>query len=76
MINQALDRLEVGRLKNQVMDTDVMYQKLKYLPEEQHASLDELCDIYKIKKSDRHTASGDAFITGFTGIPECERNSR
>ena len=63
MINQALDRLNVGTLKNQAMDTDVMYQKLKYLPYEQHTSLDELCDIYKIKKSDRHTASGDAFIT-------------
>lgn len=63
MINQALDRLDVGTLKNQVMDTDVMYQKLKSLPQEQQSSLDELCDIYKIKKSDRHTASGDAFIT-------------
>ena len=30
MINQALDRLDVGTLKNQAMDTDVMYQKLKY----------------------------------------------
>ncbi|TXI65950.1 MAG: 3'-5' exonuclease, partial [Flavobacterium sp.] len=58
MINQALDRLNVGTLKNQAMDTDVMYQKLKYLPYEQQAALDELCDIYKIKKSDRHTASG------------------
>lgn len=63
MINQALNRLDVGKLENQAMDTDVMYQKLKYLPQEQHSSLDELCDIYKIKKSDRHTASGDAFIT-------------
>jgi DNA polymerase-3 subunit epsilon len=63
MINQDLARLEVGKLKNQAMDTDVMYQKLKYLPQEQHSSLDELCDIYKIRKSDRHTASGDAFIT-------------
>jgi len=63
MINQGLARLEVGKLKNQAMDTDVMYQKLKYLPQEQHSSLDELCDIYKIRKSDRHTASGDAFIT-------------
>lgn len=63
MINQALDRLNVGTLKNQAMDTDVMYQKLKNLPYEQHTSLDELCDIYKIKKSDRHTASGDAYIT-------------
>ena len=63
MINQGLARLEVGKLKNQAMDTDVMYQKLKYLPQEQQSSLDELCDIYKIRKSDRHTASGDAFIT-------------
>ena len=63
MINQALDRLNVGKLENQAMDTDVMYQKLKSLPQEEQSSLDELCDIYKIKKSDRHTASGDAFIT-------------
>ena len=63
MINQALDRLDLGKLQNQAMDTDVMYQKLKSLPQEQQSSLDELCDIYKIKKSDRHTASGDAFIT-------------
>lgn len=63
MINQALNRLDVGKLKNQVMDTDVMYQKLKYLPQEEHYSLDELCTIYKIRKSDRHTASGDSFIT-------------
>ncbi len=63
MINQALNRLDVGKLQNQAMDTDIMYQKLKYLPQEQHSSLDELCDIYKIKKYDKHKASGDAFIT-------------
>lgn len=63
MINQGLDRLDVGKLKNQAMDTDIMYQKLKHLPYEQHSTLDELCTIYKIRKSDRHTASGDAFIT-------------
>jgi DNA polymerase-3 subunit epsilon len=63
MINQALERLNVGTLKNQAMDTDVMYYKLKHLPYDQQTSLDDLCDIYKIKKSDRHTASGDAFIT-------------
>jgi DNA polymerase-3 subunit epsilon len=63
MINQGLARLGVGKLKNEFMDTEVMYQKLNYLPQEQHSSLDELCDIYKIRKSDRHTASGDAFLT-------------
>lgn len=63
MVNQALRRLEVGKLKNQYMDTDIMYQKLKHYSSEEHTSLDELCDVFKIKKSDRHTASGDAFIT-------------
>jgi DNA polymerase III subunit epsilon len=63
LINEALDRLNLGTIKNQYMDTDAMYQKLKHLPFEEHQSLDELCDIYKIRKSDRHTASGDAFIT-------------
>ena len=63
MINQGLTQLGVGKLKNEFMDTEVMYQKLNYLSQEQHSSLDELCDIYKIRKSDRHTASGDAFLT-------------
>ncbi len=63
MINAALKRVEAGKLKNEFMDTDAMYQKLKQLPIEEHHSLDQLCDIYKIRKSDRHTASGDSFIT-------------
>lgn len=63
MINQALKRLDLGKLKNQYMDTDIMYQKLKHFPSDEHTTLDELCDVFKIKKSDRHTASGDAFIT-------------
>lgn len=63
MINRALDRLEVGKLKNQLMDTDAMYRKLKNLQDDQHSSLDELCKLYKIPLKDRHTASGDAFLT-------------
>lgn len=63
MINEALNRLDAGKLKNQYMDTDIMYQKLKHFPAEQHTSLDELCTIFKIRKTDRHTSSGDAYIT-------------
>ena len=63
MINQALNRMNLGTLKNEYMDTDIMYQKLKHFQQDQHTSLDELCDVYKIRKSDRHTASGDAYIT-------------
>lgn len=63
MINEALDRLDAGRIKNQYMDTNIMYQKLKHFPEEQHTSLDELCTVFNIRKTDRHTSSGDAYIT-------------
>lgn len=63
MINIALERLEVGKLKNQIMDTDAMYRKLKNLQDDQHSSLDELCKLYKIPMKDRHTAHGDAFMT-------------
>lgn len=63
MVNAALQRMGLGKLKNRSMDTDIMYQKNKGLPEDQHFSLDELCQIFKIEKSDRHTAAGDAFIT-------------
>lgn len=63
MINQALKRLNVGKLKNDNIDTDAMYQKFKGLQADQHSTLDELCNVLKVEKSDRHTASGDAFIT-------------
>jgi DNA polymerase-3 subunit epsilon len=63
MINEGLKRMGLGKLKNRSIDTDVMYQKFKGLQEDQHSGLDELCGIFKIQKSDRHTAIGDAYIT-------------
>jgi DNA polymerase-3 subunit epsilon len=63
MINEALKRMGLGKLKNKSIDTDAMYQKFKGLQEEQHTGLDELCGIFKIQSSDRHTAIGDAYIT-------------
>jgi DNA polymerase-3 subunit epsilon len=63
MINEILKRRGLGKLKNRSIDTDVMYQKFKGLQEDQHSGLDELCGIFKIEKSDRHTAIGDAYIT-------------
>ncbi|MGV3459376.1 MAG: PolC-type DNA polymerase III [Flavobacterium sp.] len=63
MLNQALKRLDLGRIKNPLMDTNVLYQRWKDLPDDKHLSLDELCDALKVRKSDRHTASGNAYIT-------------
>lgn len=63
MINQALKRLDLGRLKNPVMDTNTLYQRWKDIPEGNNVTLDELCDAVKISKSERHTAAGNAYTT-------------
>lgn len=68
MINRALQRHGLGVLKNRFLDTGVLFSKTKHLvyrsqQKHIHYSLDDLCDDLKISKSDRHTASGDAFIT-------------
>ena len=63
MINQALKRLDLGRLKNPLMDTNALYQRWKGLPSETQTSLDEVCDALKIDKSDRNTAWGNAYTT-------------
>ncbi len=67
MINSALQRHGLGSLKNTFLDTAVLFRNTKHLvylnDQNKRYSLDELCNDLKISKSDRHTASGDAFIT-------------
>ncbi|MDR7371566.1 3'-5' exonuclease [Flavobacterium aquidurense] len=60
MLNSALERLDCGRLKNEALDVDVMYRKLTDVNDKQF-SLDDLCEIYKIPKSDRNSSSEDAY---------------
>ncbi|TDD74902.1 3'-5' exonuclease [Flavobacterium caseinilyticum] len=62
MINEALEKLDCGRLKNEALDVDVMHRKLTDANDKQF-SLDELCKIYNIPKSDRNSASEDAYKT-------------
>ena len=63
MINHALKRLELGRLKNPIMDTKALFLRWKEVPDDRPITLDEVCDALKIKKSDRLTASGNAYTT-------------
>ncbi|UWY27143.1 3'-5' exonuclease [Flavobacterium sp. TR2] len=63
MLNAALERLDCGRLKNEALDVDVMYRKLTDINDKQF-SLDDLCGIYKIPKSDRNSSSEDAYRIG------------
>jgi DNA polymerase-3 subunit epsilon len=60
MINAALERMGCGRLKNEALDIDIMHRKLNDISNKQF-SLDELCQIYKIPKSDRNSSSEDAY---------------
>mgnify|MGYP006143960297 CR=1 FL=1 len=63
MINQALKRLDLGRLRNPIMDTNVLYQRWKNLGEDTAFTLDEVCESLKVKKSDRHSAASNAYTT-------------
>ncbi|MBO3117565.1 3'-5' exonuclease [Winogradskyella sp. DF17] len=63
MINAGLKRMGLPKLKNKVLDTGVLFQKTKLDLSKPHFSLDELANRFNIPLHDRHTASGDAFIT-------------
>ena len=66
MIDEALIRNGLGRLRNKYLDTNSLFKKSKHLLYRDHLknyTLDELCEELKVNKSDRHTAIGDALIT-------------
>ncbi|NRA91419.1 MAG: 3'-5' exonuclease [Psychroserpens sp.] len=63
MINEGLARLDLPKLRNKVIDTGALYRKTKYIKEHKHYSLDDLCKMFNLVMHDRHTASGDAFLT-------------
>ena len=65
MINAGLKRMGLPKLKNKVLDTGILYKKTDLCKDKaKHFSLDYLSKQFKLKKHDRHTASGDAFLTG------------
>jgi len=65
IINKTLERNGLGKLQNKCLDTGILFKATKHLVNiiHKHYTLDDLCDELKIPKNDRHTASGDAFIT-------------
>lgn len=67
MINKALERHGLPKLKNKTLDTAVLYQKsllmTTLLDKKEHYTLDDLADKFNISKEDRHTAIGDSYIT-------------
>lgn len=60
MINESLDKLSCGRLKNEALDIEVMYKKLHDINDKNY-SLDELSNLFKLPKTDRISTTDDAY---------------
>lgn len=60
MINASLERLDCGRLKNEALDIDIMYRKLKDISDKQF-SIEELSDLFKLPKSNTKSSSKEAY---------------
>lgn len=60
MINESLEKLACGRLKNEALDIEVMYKKLHDI-NDKNFSLDELSSQYKISTTERISTTDDAF---------------
>ncbi|MCV6629958.1 MAG: 3'-5' exonuclease [Flavobacteriaceae bacterium] len=64
MINLALKRMGLPKLKNKAIDTAFMYKESSFCKNQYSPiNLDVLSKKFHIPKHDRHTASGDAYIT-------------
>ena len=60
MINDVLEKMECGKLKNEALDIEIMNQKLLDITNKSF-SLDDLIKLYKIPQSERNSASDDAY---------------
>lgn len=66
MINRILKENGGGKLQNKVIDTGYLARRVTIKTQAERRGtygLDNLCRLYHIPMSDRHTAAGDAFIT-------------
>lgn len=78
ILDEALKRNFGVKLKNKTLDTATLEKRLKSSVAYQQnveppASLDALCEKYRIEMGERHTAAGDAFITGLVFMKQLAR---
>jgi DNA polymerase-3 subunit epsilon len=59
LINEALEKLYCGRLKNEALDIEIMYRKWK--DADGQFTLDELCTVFKLPKIEKSSASEEAY---------------
>lgn len=77
MINAALKRNGLPKLKNKSLDTESLYTRTLLISTVVHKkerySLDDLAKRFSISRKDRHTALGDAFITAIAFLRIIEK---
>lgn len=61
LINEALEKLNCGKIKNEALDIEIMHQKLHDITSKSF-SLDELVKSHKIPQSDRNFAIDEAYL--------------
>ena len=77
MINAALKRNGLPKLKNKSLDTESLYIRTLLIStvvqKKERYSLDDLAKRFSISRKDRHTALGDAFITAIAFLRIIEK---
>ncbi|MBF6640761.1 3'-5' exonuclease [Flavobacterium sp. J49] len=60
LINEALEKMDCGKLKNEALDIEIMHQKLMDITNKSF-SIDDLVKHYKLPLSEKSSASDDAY---------------
>ena len=60
LINEALEKMDCGKLKNEALDIEIMHQKLMDITNKSF-SIEDLVKHYKLPLSDKNSASDDAY---------------
>lgn len=77
MVNEMLLRHGLGKLKNDFIDTGVLFSKSKHIIYHEnlkkHYTLDDLGKELNVSMADRHTSIGDALITALVFLKTITR---
>ncbi|WP_108246529.1 3'-5' exonuclease [Muricauda brasiliensis] len=77
MMNAALKRNGLPKLKNKTLDTESLYIRTllmsSVVQKKERYALDDLAKKFSISRKDRHTALGDAFITAIAFLRTIEK---
>lgn len=60
LINEALEKMDCGKLKNEALDIEIMHQKLMDITNKSF-SIEDLVKHYKLPLSEKASASDDAY---------------